>query len=421
MTDERVRATDRDDSERHAPRGIWGLLADPVFGTFFAGKFLSTCGSWLHGLVAAIVAFHLTGSAFVVGLAGAAQFIPQLFLAPLSGRLADSGNAVTQMLVGRVLCGIGSLSLATAILVSPTAGHPVGGVPMVLGTTLVVGIGFVTGGPAMQAIVPAMIRPGEMGPAMALNSIPITTSRALGPAIGAVLTGLWGPGVALVVAAVAAFVHAAIVVILPLPSIAPKEEGADYSIGVAVRYVGEDRVLGLLLVALALTGLASDPSLTLAPSLADAAGDDGLTGWITAAFGVGAIVGFFVLHAAEVRLGSGGIVRVGLAMMAASLGLAAIPLGRPWLLTAFVVGGLGMTLAFTGLTTLVQERSPDQLRGRIMALWFVAFVGTRPFGSAAIGLVADAVTLEAALLLAAALALVGCWWCRPSRMGLATA
>jgi hypothetical protein len=65
-------------------RGSLGLLTDRVFGPFFVGKLLSTAGIWIHNIVAAILAFQLTRSAFVVGLVSVAQFLPQLLFAPLS-------------------------------------------------------------------------------------------------------------------------------------------------------------------------------------------------------------------------------------------------------------------------------------------------------------------------------------------------
>ena len=85
------------------PRSSYRLMVDPVFGPFLWGKVVSSAGIWIHNIVAAIVAFEITGSTFVVGLVSAVQFGPQLFLAPLSGKLADRGNAVLQIVVGRLL------------------------------------------------------------------------------------------------------------------------------------------------------------------------------------------------------------------------------------------------------------------------------------------------------------------------------
>ena len=86
------------------PRGTVGLVLDRQFGVIFWGKLLSGIGVWIHAIVAAIVVFAATGSALWVGLVSVAQFIPQLFLSPLSGKWADRGNLAFQLVLGRLLC-----------------------------------------------------------------------------------------------------------------------------------------------------------------------------------------------------------------------------------------------------------------------------------------------------------------------------
>ena len=73
-------------------RGSYQLMFDPLFGPLFWGKLVSSSGIWIHNIVAAIVAYDLTGSALVVGLVSVVQFAPQLLFAPLSGKMADRGN-----------------------------------------------------------------------------------------------------------------------------------------------------------------------------------------------------------------------------------------------------------------------------------------------------------------------------------------
>jgi MFS family permease len=82
----------------------------------------------------------------------------------------------------------------------------------------------------------------------------------------------------------------------------------------------------------------------------------------------------------------------------------------------FAVAGLGFGWAMTGLSTVVQERAPEELRGRIMALWLVGFVGSRPIAAALLGGTADLVSVQAAFAVAAALSLVVALWCRPSNL-----
>jgi predicted MFS family arabinose efflux permease len=85
------------------------------------------------------------------------------------------------------------------------------------------------------------------------------------------------------------------------------------------------------------------------------------------------------------------------------------------------IGGMGMLTAVTSLTTQIQQRIPEELRGRVMALWSVCFIGSRPLAAAVNGSVADAWAPEAALVIVAVLLLAAALLTRPSRVGAATA
>jgi MFS family permease len=399
-----------------SPRGSYGLMVDPVFGPFFWGKVLSSSGIWIHNIVAAIVAFELTGSALVVGAVTAVQFAPQLLFAPLSGKMADRGNAALQIVAGRILTGVGSGALALWIwLAGGVDGLP--GAAPVVAASLVVGLGFVVGGPAMQSIVPSMIRPGEMAAAMALNSVPMTVARAGGPALGAGVATQLGPATAFAIAAGANVVYGLVVLALRLPRGSTHDRNTDFSVRAAFRHLRSDRPLFLLLLGIAAVGVGADPSVTLAPALAaQLGGGSGLVGWLASCFGIGAGLGFLLfapLHgAAPLERLSGG----GLLLMAVGLGIAAVSWTPAVALIAFGTSGVGMTVAFTSITTQIQNRSPDALRGRIMALWFVGFLGARPFAAGLNGFLADAVSVGVALSVTALLVTVAAYLCRPSRL-----
>ncbi|MGB3230123.1 MAG: MFS transporter, partial [Mycobacterium sp.] len=85
-------------------------------------------------------------------------------------------------------------------------------------------------------------------------------------------------------------------------------------------------------------------------------------------------------------------------------------------MAGFALAGLGFGWAMTGLSTVVQERAPEELRGRIMALWLVGFLGSRPIAAALLGGTADVVSVQAAFAVAAALTLAVTLWCRPSNL-----
>ncbi len=399
-------------------RGSYRLMVDRVFGLFFWGKVLSSQGTWIHNIVAAIVAFQITGSALAVGLVSAVQFTPQLLFAPWSGTMADRGRLTPQIALGRTMVGTGSGGLALMIWLVGGVDELPGLVPVLL-SSLVVGLGLVVGGPAMQSIVPSLIRPGEMAAAMALNSVPMTLARAGGPAIGAVVALHLGPAVAFGVAAAVNYVYAVIMLMLRVPYPRPRHGNTDFSVRAGLRHVRADRPLLVLLLGVTAVAFGAEPSVTLAPVLAhDLGGGADLVGWLASSFGAGAALGFFMFGPLHARLSLARLTHGGLLLMAAGLTCASLSTVQALALASYGMTGVGMTLALTSATTQIQNRSPDALRGRIMALWFVGFLGARPFAAGLDGFIADVVSVQAALLMTAGILLLAAAVCRPKRLNV---
>lgn len=398
------------------PRGALALMFDPVFGALFWGKMFSVVAVWTHSIIAAVVMYDATGSALMVGLVGVVQFGPQLILSPISGKWADTGNPGRQILLGRALCVAGSGSVATWLFIEPGLQGLSAGLPVLLGSTLV-GFGFVVGGPAMQSIVPDLIRDGELSTAMALNSIPMTVGRILGPAAGAYLAAHFGAATGFAVSAGLHVVFAVFLIVVRLPTPRDRLVDTDYRVRAALKYVWRDRPLLLALLAVATVGVAADPSITLAPSLADSlGGDTRLVGTLSAVFGVGAAVGMAALALMGGRLASARVSSYGLAGLGLGCVVLAGSVNSAVALTGFALAGLGFGWALTGLSTVVQERAPQELRGRIMALWLVGFLGSRPIAAALLGGAADATNVQVAFAVAAALALGVALLCRPAKL-----
>lgn len=413
-------------SSRVAPgplpaRGSFGLIVDRQFGVLFWGKLLSGFGVWIHSIVAAIVVYAATRSALWVGLVSVAMFIPQLFLSPLSGKWADTGNLARQLVLGRVLTMAGSAFVAAWCWIE---GEPQGyaGAGAVLVGSFVVGLGFVVGGPAQQSIIPLLIRPGELGRAMGLNSLPMTLSRVVGPAIGALIAARLGAAHAFTLAAITHLVFAVMLVLAALPRGIEHEDEADFSVRSALRQVRGDRALLLLLLVVTAAGFASEPSMTLVPTFADTlGGGTQLVGQLTGAFGLGAALGYLGYVRLSRRMAQPRTTQVGLVLM--TLGTAALALaGTPSAaLGLFAVVGGGFMIALTAATTLIQTRVPPHLRGRVMALWFMGFIGSRPLAAALDGWLADTFSLAAAMLVTASLLLVLLVIFRPGRLDFSAA
>lgn len=402
-------------------RGSLRLIIDRQFGAIFWGKLLSSVGVWVHGIVAAIVVYAATGSALWVGLVSVAQFISQLFLSPLSGKWADRGSLPRQLVLGRVLCGAGSGFLGVwCWIVGDPRGH--GGAAVVLLASFVTGLGFVVGGPAQQSIIPLLIRPGELGTAMALNSLPMTLGRVIGPAGGAVIAAHLGAAAAFAAAAATHLAFVALLVIAALPRGAEHESDADFSIRSALQHVRQDRTLRLLLLVVTAAGFASEPSMTLAPTYATSLGSGTeLVGQLTGSFGLGASLGYLVYIAVSRSWSQARVTQGGLILMC--LGTTALALVGNALtaLVFFGVVGCGFMVTLTAATTLIQERVPALLRGRVMALWFMGFIGSRPLAATLDGWLADTYSLATALIVTSCLLVALLIAFQPRRLDFSTA
>lgn len=407
-----------------APRSRLGLLRDPVVGPLVVGRTLSTLAVWFTNVAAAILVYDLTRSATAVALITTAQFAPQLLLVPLTGVRADRADRARQMLLGALITGSGA---ALLVVRAVTGGFATPRDAAVVGVAAVLtGTGFAVGGPASQSLLPALVRPSELADALALASLPIIVARAAGPAAGALLYVRTG---ALATFATSAALHAVFVAVLVgiRGRLAVDRDGGgdDLRLRAAVRYLVDHPRAGLALIGVGVIGVGVDPVVTLTPPLADLLGGPGeLVGTLASAFGLGTAVGYLALPRVRTLVGLDRLGALGLRVMAAGLAVAAAAASAGPLATAVALAGLGlagtgMPLALNAYTTVIQADLPDGLRGRVMALWSMAFIGSRPLAATLDGAVADAVGVRAAIVTATLLVLLGAGVAGPRRLAAA--
>ncbi len=383
------------------------LLADPTFGPYFAANLASNVGQWFQNLTAATVVFALTGSSFLVGLVAVAQFGATLLLSPWAGALTDRVDRRRLLLGGQGVAFASATVLAAWIGVVGIDGLP--GPWPVLGATLGMGLGYAFSIPAMQALVPALVPPADLERAVALNSLTFNLARAVGPALAGLVLVVAGPAVAFVVNA-ASYLPLLAVLLIIRPRPVERRPDADTSLGAGWRHVRAHRDLGLLLLAVAGLGFTADPVNTLTPGMAaELGGGDGLVSAFVAAFGSGAAA--MALLGGRLRSALGLVRGAAAGLVVLSLGMLAVA-GAPVAgaaVVALFVAGAGFLTAITSLTTLLQQRVPEDLRGRIMALWGVAFLGSRPLAAVVDGTVADVAGVRAGVAVAAVCALAAAW------------
>jgi MFS family permease len=360
------------------PRAAFRLIGSRAFGPYFAGNALSASGTWFQNLAASILVFRLTGSELLLGVLTFVQFAPMLFLAPWTGSAADRFDRrrlllVTQplaALLSGVLALVTALDLATAVLV------------ILFGLGQGVVSAFST--PAQQALFISLVRRDDVPTAVALNSMTFNIARAVGPASAAAVIAAFGIAPAFALNGVSYLVFVgALLLVHPRRQERPESSKLRESFELLRR---EPR-LALALVIVMTVGFASDPVNTLAPAFADAFGHpDTFSGYIIGAFGAGAVTAAFVLAG---RPPERRRMVVTLTMLAG--GVTAFALS-PHIAPGFVflfIGGMGYLASNTAATSFLQLGVGESQRGRIMALWSIAFLGLRPLASLVDGAIAS--------------------------------
>jgi MFS family permease len=225
-----------------------------------------------------------------------------------------------------------------------------------------------------------------------MNSVTYNVARVIGPILATVTIAAVGFGWAFALNSLSFVGLIVALSMLRLPH-APRAEGRGGSIREVMRLAWGNRRLRIMLFGVAAVSMAADPVVTLGPTFAqDVFGrNDNWAGFIVAAFGIGSILAALLLSRTFRAPGAARLKALpwSMAVMAAGLaGFAFVPWFWPALLV-LMVGGAGYLIASTAWTTALQEEVEDRMRGRIMGLWTIAFLGTRPIAALIDGAVAD--------------------------------
>lgn len=380
------------------PRAVFRVARQRNFGPFFLGNAVSASGTWFQNLAASLLVYRLTGSELLLGVLNFSQFAAILFLAPWTGSAADRFDRRKLVLAMQGAATAVSATLATLAFL----GHA--GVAVVIVATLAIGLASAFSTPAQMALVTSLVPPRDIQTAVSLNSMTFNIARASGPVLAALVIQSFGIPAAFAVNSLSYLVLiAALLVVTPRRHERPVRSSLRESLGIVRR---EPR-LAVLLIVVATVGFASDPINTLAPAFAHEFGHrDVIGGYIVGAFGLGAVCAAFVVAGAHMSRR-----KLMLALSTAIAGIVAFAIA-PWFALALgfaAVAGFGYLAANATSTARLQLEVHESQRGRIMALWSIAFLGLRPFASLVDGAIASAAGVRTAgvVLTTPALAAVG--------------
>jgi MFS family permease len=372
------------------PRVALRLIGSRNFGPYFVGNAASAAGTWFENLAAALLIYRLTGSAFLLGVLGFSTFIPVLLLAPWAGSAADRFDRRRLLLATQLV----STALAAGLAALAWAG--LARVWVVIAFSLGLGVMAAFSNPVSQALIGDLVPRGELASAVGLNSMTYNLARATGPALAAISVQALGIPASFAINAGSYLLLAlGVLVVHPAPRVRGRR--GETRLRDSLRLVrARPHLLGLLLI-VAAVGFASDPVNTEAPAFAHAFGrPDTEAGYIIGAFGLGAVTAAFLLAG---RI-TGSRRRMVATLLLLVSGMVAFSL-VPWLALGFCflfVAGFGYLASNTSATSRLQLDVEEEQRGRIMALWSVAFLGLRPVASLVDGAIAAAFGVRVAAI-----------------------
>jgi MFS family permease len=394
---------------RRRPGTAGAALAERPFRILWTGSFASNIGTWMQNAVLPKYVYDLgqangaNRGGLYVGLVIAAQLSPLLF-SPLGGVFAEKFRRKPYLIACQVEQLLFSLLLAAVVAAQWTIA------PIVL-VALAIGVGNALNAPAWSAVLPQLVRHENMPGAISLNSTMINGSRVVGPVIVAFLVsvGVGLPGIFAINAATYLFVIGAIWLIDISDPLPDNERSFVRRLTAGFREAKRNPVAARAFPVLVIFSLLCLPYVGQFATVADrnfgVAEKSTAYYWLYATWGMGACCGGLSIATVFSRVDPKLLVSRMLFGFAAALAVfAMVSSPTPAFPVGFVLGFcyFGMT---TSLLTVVQQHLDDHLRGRVMALWFMGFGGTVPFGTLGGGYVMDEVTsVRNVLLFGAAVA-----------------
>jgi MFS family permease len=368
-------------------------LRVPNYRRYFAGQVVSLAGNWMQIVAETWLVLRLTGSGALVGVAAALQFLPMLLFGALGGVLADRVPKRRLLTITQTLMALPALALFGLVETGSVQTW------MVLALILARGAVNAADNPARQSFVSEMVGRERLVNAVSLNSVIVHVARIAGPAVAALVIATAGVGPCFLINALS---FVAMLVALrrmdpralePAP-VVRREPG---QLRAAVRYVLATPALRTPLAMMAVIGTLSYNFQVLLPLLAHFTWHGSASAYaaLTCAMGVGSVAGALVAGARG-RIGPGLLAGAAAAFGAATLVAAAAPTLALQMLVLAPLGAASVTFA-AGVNSTMQLTADPAMRGRVMALYSVVFLGSTPIGAPLIGLLAESAGPRAGL------------------------
>jgi MFS family permease len=378
---------------RRVSRATFAAFEVRNYRLYMAGQSISLAGTWMQMAAQSWLVLTLTHSATDLGLIVALQTLPVLLLGPYGGVIADRVNKRKAMIALQSMMGIQALILGLLTVTHSVRLWEIGVLAVVLG------LNNAFENPARQSFMMELVGPDHLRNAVSLNSTMVNVARVVGPGIGGLMIAAVGTGWCFLINAVTFLAVINSLTRMDTAALAPTAPAARAKgqLRDGLRYVRREPRLALPLAMAAVVGCLAYEFQVSLPYMASHGlhvGSAGF-GFMTAAMGFGAVIGGLAI-AARGKTGAYALIVAAVAF-GVSMSLSAVAPDLVLELLALTLVG-GASVAFMSQTNAtLQLRSAPEMRGRVMALWFVSFQGSTPIGGPIVGAVMAAYGARAGL------------------------
>jgi MFS family permease len=365
-----------------------GALAHRNFRLFIAGQGISLIGTWMQSVAQGWLVLTLTNSPFFVGLVSALGSLGVLAFTLYAGIVADRTDKRRTVVITQSLSMLLAFALATLVLIHRVTVWHV----MVMATLL--GIVNAFDIPTRQSFIVEIVGKEDLLNAIALNSSMFNAARVVGPAIAGALIGIAGVGVCFLLNGLSYIAVIGGLLAMRLPPFAPKPSGGSAWGGFreVLQFLRSERRVNTLVVLTSVFSIFGFPFLVMMPVFARDVlhVQAGGYGALTAAVGVGAMLGALAIALNSRRLTSRGRLMVtGGTAFGVLIAMFALSRSFALSLVLLALAGCAMIVNNALTNTMIQTIVPDHLRGRIMGFYSFVFVGLSPLGAFQAGAFAE--------------------------------
>lgn len=369
-------------------QNIFRSLQYPNFRLYFIGQSISLVGTWMQRIAIGWLVYRLTHSGFMLGVVAFSGQIPTFLISSFGGVLSDRYDRY------RILLTTQSASMLQAVILATLVLTGFYNVWIIIALNVTLGIINAFDTPARQSLMVSLVdNKVDLPNAIALNSSMVNLARLLGPTVAGIILASFGEGPCFLINAISFSAVITTLVMMKLPRVKKAKTNRnvwqDFKAG--FQYLRSHQSIETVILMMACTSLFLMPFLTLLPMVAkDVLGGNAQTfGWLNGISGIGALIGAFYLASMRDQSVVDKLILAATGIFSITLLVFSFNHSTVLAMMLMVLVGFGMISSIAATNTFIQTQVSDEMRGRILSFYTMAFFGMMPIGSFMIGAMAD--------------------------------